>query len=297
MLKRLPYSFLPVKVLRKLSRSLLGISERLVSFFPFLEINLKRADIDIEDREYLGICLASTSFFFIFIWIFLSIVLFVVQVKNSYIMALIISLIFSFFAFFQQIMYPKIIGARKVRAIDRTLLSALQNILVQLNSGVPLFQILVNISKSDYGAVSKEFSKAVKEINTGRHQIDVLEELATKNPSIYFRRAIWQIVNGMKSGADMSIVIREVISALSEEQVIQIQRYGSQLNPLAMFYMLIAVILPALGVTFLIIISSFISLSAESTKMVFWGLYTFVLFFQIMFMGIIKSRRPNLLGD
>lgn len=297
MLKKLPYSFLPVKVLRKLSRSLLGMSEKLATFFPFLEINLKRADIDMESREYLSICFVSISLFFIFFWFLLGFVLFVFQIKNFYLVALIISLLFSFFAFFQQIMYPKIIGARKVRAIDRTLLAALQNILVQLNSGVPLFQILVNISRSDYGAVSEEFSKAVREINTGRHQLEVLEELATRNPSVYFRRAVWQIVNGMKSGADMSSVIKEVISALSEEQVIQIQRYGSQLNPLAMFYMLVAVILPTLGVTFLIIISSFIALSAETTKMVFWGLYAIVLFFQIMFMGIVKARRPNLLGD
>ena len=223
--------------------------------------------------------------------------MFALHTKNSLLVSLVISLIFSFFAFFQQIIYPKIISGRKIRAIDKNLLAALQDILVQLNSGVSLFQILVNISKSDYGAVSEEFSKAVREINTGRHQLEVLEELATNNPSVYFRRAIWQIVNGMKSGANMSDVIKDVISALSEEQIIQIQKYGSQLNPLAMFYMLVAVILPALGVTFLIIISSFISLSAASTKIVFWGLYIFVLFFQIIFMGIIRTKRPNLLGD
>lgn len=297
MLKKLPYSFLSVRVLRDLSRNMLGISNKLIPFFPFLDLNLKRAEIDIEKKEYLGMCLIATSLFFIFILFFLGIILFKAEVKNFYLATLVIALILALFILFQQLMYPKIIASRRVKAIDKNLLSVLQNILVQLNSGVPLFQILVNVSKSDYGAVSVEFSKAVREINTGRHQIEVLEEMATKNPSVYFRRAIWQIVNGMKSGADLSNVITEVISALSEEQVIQIQRYGSQLNPLAMFYMLVAVILPALGTTFLIIISSFIALSSEMTKMVFWGLYASVLFFQIMFMGIIKSKRPNLLGD
>jgi len=297
MLKKLPYSFLPVRVLRTLSRNILGISNKLITFFPFLDLNLKRAEIDIEKKDYLGMCLIATSLFFIFILFFLGIILFKAEVKNFYLVSLAIAIVVSLFIFLQQVMYPKIIASRRVKAIDKNLLSVLQNILVQLNSGVPLFQILVNVSKSDYGAVSVEFSKAVREINTGRHQIEVLEEMATKNPSVYFRRAVWQIVNGMKSGADMSDVITEVISALSEEQVIQIQRYGSQLNPLAMFYMLVAVILPALGTTFLIIISSFIALSAEMTKIVFWGLYASVLFFQIMFMGIIKTKRPNLLGD
>lgn len=99
----------------------------------------------------------------------------------------------------------------------------------------------------------------------------------------------------MKSGSDVSIVIRQVIASLSEEQLVQIQRYGGQLNPLAMFYMLVTVILPSLGITFLIVISSFVASSEFITKLIFWGLYGFVFFFQIMFIGIIKTRRPTLL--
>ncbi|MBW2983801.1 type II secretion system F family protein [Candidatus Woesearchaeota archaeon] len=176
-------------------------------------------------------------------------------------------------------------------------MAALQNILVQLNSGVPLFDILVNISKGDYGEISKEFSRAVKEINAGSSQVHTLEEMAATNPSLFFRRAVWQLVNGMKSGADMSRVINETINLLSEEQVLQIQRYGSQLNPLAMFYMLLVVIMPSLGTTFLIILSSFVSMPGKITKMIFWGLYAVIIFFQLMFMGVIKSKRPNLLGE
>ena len=101
----------------------------------------------------------------------------------------------------------------------------------------------------------------------------------------------------MKSGADMSNVINEIIDLLSQEQILQIQRYGSQLNPLAMFYMLMVVIAPSLGTTFLIILSSFISLPGATAKMIFWGLYITIIFFQLMFMGVIKSRRPNLLGE
>jgi len=145
--------------------------------------------------------------------------------------------------------------------------------------------------------MSTEFSTVVKEINAGKPQVEALEEIAVENPSLFFRRSIWQLVNGMKAGSDMSGVIKEIINSLSEEQVLQIQRYGGQLNPLAMFYMLVAVIAPTLGMTFLIIISSFIALGETITKIVFWGLFGFVCFFQIMFLGIIKSRRPNLLGE
>ena len=153
-------------------------------------------------------------------------------------------------------MYPKLIANKRIKKLEVNLLPALQSMLIQLNSGVPLFDILVGISKGDYGEISKEFSTVVKEINTGKPQVDALEDIAVENPSLFFRRAIWQIVNGMKAGSDMSNVIKEIINSLSEEQVLQIQRYGGQLNPLAMFYMLVAVIMPTLGMTFLIVISA-----------------------------------------
>jgi len=100
----------------------------------------------------------------------------------------------------------------------------------------------------------------------------------------------------MKAGGDIANVIKDVIENLSEEQLIAIQKYGSQLNPLAMFYMLIAVIIPSLGITFIIILSSFVSLSEDITKTIFFALYGFVFFFQLMFIGTIKSRRPNLMS-
>jgi len=188
------------------------------------------------------------------------------------------------------------LARKRVKSIERNLLPALQNVLIQFNSGVPFFDILVNISKENYGEISEEFTRAVKEINAGNPPIEVLEEVAAINPSLFFRRAIWQLVNGLKAGSEMSSVLTEIISSLSEQQVLQIQKYGSQLNPLAMFYMLVVVIIPALGITFLIIISSFISLSEAATKFAFWGLYGFVFFFQIMFLGMIKTKRPNLLN-
>ena len=93
----------------------------------------------------------------------------------------------------------------------------------------------------------------------------------------------------------MSTIIRESIKTLNEEQMIQIQNYGNKLNPLIMMYMLISVIVPALSVSFLVVIASMIGLEKNLTMGLFIGLFIFVVFFQIMFLGLIKSRRPSLL--
>ncbi len=294
---KIPYSLLPTKVLRRYAHIFFFVGEFVRPLFPFLKLHLKQAEIDIETRDYLSMCFLSSLIFCGFFFLFITMILSASGAKNSAFAGFSISLVFTIFVFFQQLIYPRVYTNRRIKNIEKNLLPALQNILVQLNSGVTLFDVLLNISKSDYGGVSKEFGTAVQEIRTGKPQIEALEEIGSANPSLFFRRAIWQIVNGMKSGSDIAGVINEIIDALAEEQLLQVQKYGGQLNPLAMFYMLIAVIMPSLGMTFLIIISSFVKMSGFATKMVFWGLFGFVIFFQLMFLGIIKSRRPNLLGE
>jgi flagellar protein FlaJ len=167
--------------------------------------------------------------------------------------------------------------------------------LVQLNSGVPLFTIMVNISSSGYGELSVEFKKVVKKINSGMPQIEVIEELGEKNSSVFFRRTLWQISNGMRAGSDISVIIKESIKSLNEEQLIQIQSYGNKLNPMIMFYMLSSVIMPALAITFLTILSSLVNLSEPVTKMLFVAMFGGVVFIQFMFIGVIRSLRPSLL--
>ena len=47
----------------------------------------------------------------------------------------------------------------------------------------------------------------------------------------------------------------------------------------------------------LIVISAFLNVDELLIKLIFWSLLGFVLFCQVMFMGIIESKRPALLGE
>jgi pilus assembly protein TadC len=115
--------------------------------------------------------------------------------------------------------------------------------------------------------------------------------LARQNPSLYFRRIMWQMVNALKSGADIGDTIKQIVDTLSEEQRIAIKKYGAQLNPLALMYMIFAVIFPTLGITFLLVVSSFIGIGID-IQYVLLGILGFLLMFQFMIIGLIKSRRP-----
>lgn len=260
-----------------------------------LEENLKNSGISISREEYLSICINTFGFLFLVLFILSSTALAFLGVKFFYIFGFIFGFMFAGFVFFSQLVYPSIYVMRREKNIEKNLIPALQDILVQLYSGVPLFSVMVNISAADYGELSIEFKKAVRRISAGSPEQEVLEDLSKRNPSTFFKRTLWQISNGMNAGSDMSIVIEDSIKSLVEEQMIQIQNYGNKLNPLVVFYMLIAVIIPALSITFLTIISSMINLSKVTTIVLFIGLFIFVIFMQIMFLGLIKSRRPSLL--
>jgi len=289
----IPFSFLPPALLKKTSRIFLWLGDTIGKGLKGMDQELVRADMKIKPAEYISMCLTSTFFLFIILSVVASMVL--SKLKTSIIGGLIGVFIISLFIFSQQLMYPKLKSNKNIKNIERNLLPALQNMVVQLNSGVPLFNVMAAISDADYGGVSDQFKIAVRKINAGNQQIPVLEELAKNNSSLHFRRTMWQIINGMRTGSNMSSVIKISIENLSEEQLIQIQQYGAQLNPLAMFYMIIAVIVPALGVTFIMIMSSFLNMTPLLTKTIFWGLLAGLFFLQLMFMGMLKTRRPNLI--
>jgi flagellar protein FlaJ len=288
----IPFTFSRIEALKKRSKPFLKLTSRKKNKF---DEYLKSIGSNLSSSEYKSICIRNFVINFTILIFLATLILFLLKMKFYYLFGPGFALLASGFLFFIQINYPKIISLNKTREIDKNLIAALQDVLVQLNSGVPLFSIMVNISQSDYGGVSDEFKRIVMEINSGESSINAIEKYAKLNSSEYFRRSLWQISNGMRSGSDMASVVKESIRNLNEEQTIQIQSYGNKLNPLIMFYMLIAVILPSLGITFLIILSSMMGLSELLVKGILIGTGIFIVLMQIMFLGVIKSKRPRLI--
>ena len=289
----IPFTIVNIDQLKRKSKFLIVKSKRKKE--SKIEQYLKNADIDMTEEEYRSIKTRAFLISFLVIYLFSTTLLILFNIAGSFLISFALSLIFSMFIFFSQTVYPKIYDSRRVKNIERNLIPALQDILVQLNSGIPLFNIIVNISSTDYGELSHEFKKAAKKINAGFPEMEVLEDLGEKNSSVYFKRTLWQISNGMRAGSNIAIIIKESIKSLNEEQILQIQTYGNKLNPLIMFYLIISVIMPALSITFLTIIASMLGLKEGITISMFLGVFIFVVLMQVMFLGTIKSVRPSLL--
>jgi flagellar protein FlaJ len=283
-----PFLPLPLKKAVRISRIFQRLGNTISKSIPSLKLNLYQAKMDVHPREYASVMVFCSIFYFIlFNVLIFSIGLFLGRV--DFFLPPVIGLSFSGFVFFYLIRWPKTISVKRMKILETNLLGALQHILIEIKSGVPLFNAMIGVSKG-YGKISEEFEKVVKEINAGTPEIKALETASKRNPSLYFRRALWQLTNAMKAGSDVSAALGAVINTLTKDQVIAIRRYSQELNPYTMMYMLIAVIIPTLGITFLIILSSFSGIVVP--KIIFPLIIIVLAVFQYFYMGIIKTKRP-----
>ncbi len=287
MKKTIPFVPFPLKKALKISKKFYFISDKIAKFSPFLQTYLAQAGFDLKTREYVAIAVFSSFF-----WFFLLFMLMLpVAIKTGKTFLLFIfPFFFSFLSYFYIILYPKLLIARKIRSIEKNLLFAVRHLYIQVKSGVSLFDAMVSIAKANYGEISKQFNECVKSIAAGEDQIKALEKLAYKNPSLNFRRIVWQIINSLRSGVDVGDTLARIANHLSEEQKVSIRRYGSQLSPLALLYLMFSIILPTLGITFLIVFSTFSGI--QIPEFFFYFLLAGLAFFQFVFIGLIKSRRP-----
>jgi archaeal flagellar protein FlaJ len=291
--------FLNSPFIRNTSKVFIGVGAILIHVFPNMKNTVEQSGIreeyNINAREYLAFCAFVSVLMLFGLGLPITVLLYVGKAKDLFLGPLMGGLMGTVF-FLYLMMYPTSIVNRRVKQMERNLLFALRSLLIQIRSGVPVFNAIASIAMGRYGAITEEFKLVVEKVNAGRPVVDVLEEMAVRNPSIYFRRALWQIVNSLKSGSDVGKNLEDVIRSLSKEQLVEIGRYKSILNPLSMMYMMIAVIAPSLGITMLIILSFFPGMDKLANESIFWGLLGAVVLMQFVFLGMIKSKRPNLIG-
>ncbi len=300
MTESVPFMPFPYKVAKPLIHGFIPVSSFLVKFFPSLDSELEEIGSKLESKDYLGGALVSFLTYFSVIFLLLGMWAFRLELLGDLgtrLLILLISFMFAFAIFFYTMLFPKWTSTKKKDELERNLLFATRHLMIQTNAGVPLFDAMVSISEEygdpnfDYGGISREFKKIIKEVRSGRELTEALEDSARRNPSPYYRRVVWQLANSNKAGANIGTVLKDMVEFLSDEQRISIRNYGSQLNPLALFYMLTCVIAPTMGLVFLMIMSTFVDIPI--TEITFAVILVLLMVIQILFIGLIKSRRPK----
>lgn len=288
MAKKIPFAPLPPRLMSRLIKRMMVVGSAIDKGFPGLRVDIFQAGMDIHPREYAAAGVVSSIFYGIFIALLMSVLGIFLGIDLRFI-SVFLGIIFFIFMFISFLVYPKIRARRRMRALELNLIPCLRHLLIEIRSGVPLFHAMTAVSEG-YGETSSEFKKIVIGINTGQKETDALAEATRRNPSFSFRRALWQISNALKAGSDLGEALGAIVHDLTAEQVTAIRRYGQELNPWTMIYMVGAVIIPSLGITFLVIITSFTG--AIIPKIIFPVILVALIGFQLFFMNFVKSKRP-----
>ncbi|HSU72263.1 MAG TPA: type II secretion system F family protein [Candidatus Binatia bacterium] len=260
---------------------------RLSRQFPHLGAKLRQAGIGYSSEQFLRRTLLLTFY----LWFGLMLLLGVIAIKLPafrpilYVVAPVLLVVL----FFYLLKAPEVYVARQRREINQELIYAGRFLIVELKSGVLLYDALKTVAKS-YKNIGKAFRTIINNVDLGTTLEDALVQAIDFTPSEDLRRVLWQMLNAINTGADVADSLTSVVEQITRQQLIEVNQYARKLNPLAMFYMMIAVIMPSLGVTLIVVLSSFFPISLD--KVVLITIAFGLGFLQLIFVAIIKSSRP-----
>ena len=207
-----------------------------------------------------------------------------VQSINVLFVLLLFPVLFAYFLHFADVRIIQL-----SRQVDQELTFAGRFLIIESEAGVPLHETFVNVARS-YEHVGLYFQEVVDKVELGTGMEDAINDVIEYVPSESLRKMFWQILNSLRTGSEIADSLKVAIDQIVREQRIEVVEYGRKLNPLAMFYMMVAVIFPSLGATMLIVMATFIGFELSlPILLVGAGLLIFV---QFMFLAAIRSQRP-----
>lgn len=260
----------------------------IASFFPNLRKKLRVAKIKISEHKYVKdsvaySLLSSVILLLIYILIFFSAHINLLWLIVLYPITLIILFMF-------MVRRVDAVIAKREREIDKELLFAGRQLLIEIRGGIPLYDAIGHLTH-DYGEVSKVFGEIIDKTNLGVPLDVAMEDIAEETPSKPFRRLVLQIINSIRSGSDIAVALETILNQLSEEQIIEIKAYSQKLNPLGMFYMLFGIIMPSLGITLIVTLLTFTGVSFG--PVVLWAMLALIVIVQYLFLTMIETSRPR----
>lgn len=279
--------------LRSTTKSFDELSKRVLVLFPTMQWDLRRAGTLIDPVVYISgaIYFAFTVFIVCLIGVLGPSIL-LGKFDETLLLGIGIPIVASVLILLWFLLMPKLTVSQRGQRVDKDLEYMLRDMDIQTSAGIPVFDSLVNISSGGYGECSSECKTIVKDVESGKSLIKALDDSGMATTSEYFRRTMFQLVNAMRSGADVSIALRAIANDLTRDKRVKIKTYSQELNMFGLIYMLAAIVLPSMGITLLIIVSTLVDIGKLDTLL--WVVLIFLVLFQFIFISIVRGKRPNI---
>jgi pilus assembly protein TadC len=261
--------------------------KRLTKAFPTLNLELSQAHMIIDPDDFVSQCFVSASY--LAVGTILGVSLFLLKANQSLWFALGAGVLVGLFFFFQFIKSPQVKISKQKREIDKEILFIGKFLIVELKAGVPLYTALHN-AKDHYASTGPVFRKVLHDVDLGKSMEDAITDSIVWCPSEDYRKIMHQVCNSIKTGSDITLSLQTVLEQISRRQMIEVERYGKKLNPIAMFYLMSSVIFPSLGMVMVVVLASFVNFPLNA-----WALGSIVVLLvmvQAVFYHVITASRP-----
>ncbi len=295
-IKRIPFMLLPLSSMKGLGSRFRGLGLRILAFYPSVRYDLRSLGVESPPENY-----CAVAFFSALIWsTILATVIGALMFMVGGTLPMPVKILMPFLAFVVaaglvlvlHLAYPRIISGSIAAKIDRELIFAMRDMLIQISSGVPFFTVVENIGSSNYPFLSDEFKEVANKVKAGAPLLDEIEGMAIRTESEYLKKTTWQLVTAIRTGANLSTTLKSIVKVLVDYQFSLSKSFNAELNFIILVYLMAAAVLPTIGTTVLVIFSVFGMLGITSE--VFLGIIGLSFFGQIGIIAYVHSKRPNI---
>jgi pilus assembly protein TadC len=262
-------------------------ANRLAKSIKGLDLDLVRSNLKITPEAYvslmLGVSLIMAAAAAVITPFLVSQIVLMVPIAF-------VAFVFSFMIIRTQ---PRRIAKARTIEANRMLPYVLRHMGTQLSSGIGLPETMTSVSNADYGSLSEEFGRIVREMHTGVALEDALTAMDERLNSDPLHRGIRHIQRTLRTGGDLAKTLNVLADETAFEMRMKLRDYIQSLNMLTMVYMFASAVIPSM---LLITVSISIggrasSISPQAIAVIYLILLPFMLFYFVM---MIKRFEPRL---
>jgi pilus assembly protein TadC len=279
--------------IKRLPKQFDGIGSTLLSFTPGAKYELVLIDEELKAERYIIGCLFSAGLWGLLFFLIASLALYVRtgDEVGSVVMSLVTGLMIMIVIYGYHTIFPSMYTKRIGEEIDDQLIFVLKDMMVQLNSGIPVYNVIRNLSESKYKHLNRYFQHVIHKTNEGYTLNSALSGLATKTKSFYLKKVVWGLMIGLTSGSDIVSIIRRIHDLLVAKRISTINAYSGELQFISLAYLILGAVLPSLGITLLFLFSVFKLVDVTEFLVMSFVIASFIC--QIIIIGYIYIKRPR----
>lgn len=268
-----------------------NVFDKLAEKFPDLNFYLKAARMHREPGNFLKHAVLSAVILGLIVYILFAFLEYLFL--NSIMFSTLFAVPLIMFLIFYNVNIPRYNLVRAKNYIDSEILSAVRFLSLELRSQRSLYSAVENTAKN-FPVIGIYFQEVINDVKLGKTMEESLADAIDYCPSPHLRNLFWQLTNSLQTGADITDSLENLMHDVEEEQNVKVEEYGKELNALSLFYMMISIIVPTVGLTIVTAVLTFVGVSISLLALII--IWFFIAFIQFMFVQYSLNKRPNVEG-